>query len=163
MNTRPLKKVIDQPKKRIALVAHDGMKAELFAWVANHRDQLAQHELCGSGTTGTVIREQFGLEVHSYRSGPLGGDQQIGAAIAEGKIDLLIFFWDPLAAQPHDPDVKALLRIAVLYDVPVAMSPTAANYLFSSPMMINLYEKYVINADANVRARADQLDGEDSN
>ena len=109
--------------KCIALIAHDNKKAEMVSWAMKNRDTLARFELCGTGTTSKLVAEATGLDVHRYLSGPLGGDQQIGAKIAEGQIDLVIFFWDPLQAQPHDPDVKALLRIAVVYDIPIATNP----------------------------------------
>ncbi|MDO4779130.1 MAG: methylglyoxal synthase [Tissierellia bacterium] len=158
MNNSPLKKVIVPKKKRIAIVAHDGLKTELFAWMANKVEILNQHSLCGTGTTSTIIRENFGLDIHSYNSGPLGGDQQIGAAISNGEIDLLIFFWDPMKAQPHDPDVKALLRIAVLYDVPVAMSPLSASILLESDFLDKENIKYVPNGSQNVKNRIDKFD-----
>ena len=104
-------------KKTIALIAHDNKKSDMLEWVRVNRDRLAAHTLCGTGTTARLIAEQTSLPVLAYNSGPLGGDQQIGARIAEGKIDFVIFFWDPLTAQPHDPDVKALLRIALVYDI----------------------------------------------
>ena len=127
-------------RKRIALIAHDNMKKCLLEWCEQHRDMLAAHELCGTGTTSALIRAQTGLPVKSFLSGPLGGDQQIGASIAEGKIDMVIFFSDPLTAQPHDPDVKALLRIAQVYDVPIAMNRSSADYFASSPLFAREYD-----------------------
>lgn len=152
-----LVKVKVPKKKRIALVAHDGLKPELFAWMAKHIETLRKHELCGTGTTSSIIRDNFNVDITSYYSGPLGGDQQIGAAIAQGDIDVVIFFWDPLEAQPHDPDVKALLRISVLYDIPVAMSPMAATILIESDMMDKEYIKYVPNSKQNVDNRIKDL------
>lgn len=126
--------------KRIALIAHDNMKDALLQWCMQHRDKLEKHELCGTGTTSTLIREKTGLPVKSFLSGPLGGDQQIGATLAEGKLDMVIFFSDPLTAQPHDPDVKALLRIAQVYDVPIAMNRASADYFITSPLFSSEYD-----------------------
>ena len=141
-------------RKRIALVAHDSKKPELLEWAAAHREQLAQHELLGTGTTGKIIEEALGLPVRRYLSGPIGGDQQIGALIAECAVDVLIFFWDPLSAQPHDPDVKALLRLAVVWNIPVANNRITADHLFSSPLMGQSYERTVpIVASASVWPR----------
>lgn len=128
-----------EKRKRIALIAHDNMKKGLIDWCIQHREQLADHDLCGTGTTSRLVREATGLPVKSYLSGPLGGDQQIGAALAEGKLDIVFFFSDPLTAQPHDPDVKALLRIAQVYDVPIALNRATADYLISSPLFGSEY------------------------
>jgi methylglyoxal synthase len=122
-------------RKNIALIAHDNLKADLLDWARFNRDTLARHELHATGTTGTLIAEALGLDVHRFLSGPLGGDQQIGAAIAEGRIDFVIFFWDPLEPHPHDVDVKALLRIAVVYNVPMACNRATADFVLSSPLM----------------------------
>lgn len=113
----------------IGLVAHDSRKQALLRWSKDHREQLRSWTLCGTGTTGALIEKELELPVKTFLSGPLGGDLQIGTEIAEGRLDLLIFFWDPLAAQPHDPDVKALLRVAVLWNVPIAMSESSADLL----------------------------------
>lgn len=126
--------------KRIALIAHDNMKRSLLDWCQQHKEALQSHELCGTGTTSRLIREETGLPVKSYLSGPLGGDQQMGAALAEGKLDMVIFFSDPLTAQPHDPDVKALLRIAQVYDVPIALNRSTADFFVSSPMFADAYD-----------------------
>lgn len=122
-------------QKHIALIAHDNRKNDLLKWVKTHADLLSRHFLCGTGTTAKMIATETLLPVRAYESGPLGGDQQISAAIVDGKVDFMIFFWDPLSSQPHDPDVKALLRIAVLYDIPVAMNVSTADFLLKSSLM----------------------------
>ena len=144
-------------QKTIALVAHDHKKDDLMQWIDDNTDKLRPHKLCGTGTTSTLIREQFGLEIESFLSGPIGGDQQIGAAIAEGLIDVLVFFWDPLEAQPHDPDVRALLRIAVLHDVVVATNFASADFIFSSPYMNEAYVRHSINASGDLVKRVEML------
>jgi methylglyoxal synthase len=130
-------------KKNIALIAHDNRKLELLDWAKYNRGTLSRHMLYGTGTTGGLIVEKLGLHVHTYRSGPLGGDQQIGAAISDGKIDFMIFFWDPLQSQPHDVDVKALLRLSVLYNIPVACNRATADFLISSPLLASEYDRII--------------------
>lgn len=130
-------------KKTIALVAHDNMKDELLEWVSAHRELLSHHNLVGTGTTGGLVTEKTGLSVERLRSGPLGGDQQIGARISEGEVDVLLFFWDPLEPQPHDPDIKALLRIAVVWNIPVACNRASADFIMSSPFMSSDYVRRV--------------------
>ncbi len=126
--------------KRIALVAHDNKKSELMEWAIYNKAALSHHLLFGTGTTGTLVEEALGQPVTKFLSGPLGGDQQIGARIAEGKIDVLIFFWDPMEAQPHDPDIKALLRLAVTWNIPFACDRATADFLLTSPLMYADYE-----------------------
>lgn len=121
--------------KQIALIAHDNRKADLLDWARFNRGTLAKHQLSATGTTGALLSDELGLDVNRFLSGPLGGDQQIGAAIAEGRIDFVIFFWDPLEPHPHDVDVKALLRIAVVYNVPIACNRATADFVLSSPLM----------------------------
>ena len=144
-------------QKRIALIAHDNMKKEIIDWCQKNREILSRHFLCGTGTTARMIADRTGLPVYGYNSGPLGGDQQVGAQIVEGKIDLVIFFSDPLTAQPHDPDVKALLRIAQVYDIPIANNRATADFMITSSLMEQEYEHDVINFKQNIIDRAGTL------
>ncbi len=122
-------------KKNIVLIAHDDLKEKLAEWVKIHKKELSKHTLMGTGTTGSILKKELGLKIKCFKSGPLGGDLQIGAKISEGKIDIMIFFWDPLSPHPHDVDVKALLRIGALYDVAIANNPNSADFIISSPLM----------------------------
>ncbi|HUX98907.1 MAG TPA: methylglyoxal synthase [Candidatus Deferrimicrobium sp.] len=134
--------------KHIALIAHDRKKKELLEWVTFNKDNLKRHNLYATGTTGKIITDKLGLEIYSFRSGPLGGDSQIGSRIVEGEIDFLIFFWDPLESQPHDPDIKALLRLAVLWNNPVACNRSTADFIFSSHLMNEEYERIIIDENS---------------
>ncbi len=126
--------------KRIALIAHDNMKSELIQWVRHNKELLSQHTLFATGTTGKLIEAETELEVYKYQSGPVGGDLQVGAQIAESKIDCLVFFWDPLEPQPHDPDIKALLRIAVVWNIPIACNRASADHIITSPLISQRYQ-----------------------
>jgi methylglyoxal synthase len=134
--------------KKIALVAHDDKKRDLLEWAKFNKLLLAQHDLYATGTTGKLLEQELGIEVNKLQSGPLGGDQQIGAKISEGELDLLIFFWDPLASQAHDTDVKALLRIAVVWNIPVACNRASADFMISSPLMSGAYERRLPDYEA---------------
>jgi methylglyoxal synthase len=127
-------------RKRIALIAHDHKKAEMLEWAIYNKTVLVRHELYGTGTTGKLIEEALDTSVRKLLSGPLGGDQQIGAAVAEGRIDVIIFFWDPMEALPHDPDIKALLRLGVVWNIPMASNRASADFLLTSPLMHQEYE-----------------------
>ena len=138
MNTRKL-----SSRKRIALVAHDNMKAALIEWAVYNKNTLAKHRLYATGTTGNLLEAALEQSITKFLSGPLGGDQQVGSKIAEGKLDVLIFFWDPMEAQPHDPDIKALLRVAATWNIPVACNRATADFLLTSPLMHEDYETHL--------------------
>lgn len=144
-------------QKNIALIAHDGKKDDMIKWCKANKEVLSKHKLSGTGTTARMIADHVGLEIRGYNSGPLGGDQQIGAKIVEGKIDMVIFFSDPLAAQPHDPDVKALLRIAQVYDIPIANNISTADFIINSTLMDEEYNHLVENFKNTVETRAKEL------
>lgn len=144
-------------QKHIALIAHDNKKADLVAWVEKNKKVLSNHFLCGTGTTARLIAEKTGLPVKGYNSGPLGGDQQIGSRIVEGNVDMVVFFWDPLESQPHDPDVKALLRIAVVYDIPIANNRATADFLLHSKFMNTEYERQVVNYNKTISKRIEEM------
>ncbi len=140
-------------QKKIALIAHDSKKRELVEWVKENSEELKKHFLCGTGTTARLIAEEAELPVRAYNSGPLGGDQQVGAKIVEGAIDMVVFFWDPLEAQPHDPDVKALLRIAVVYDIPIANNRATADFILHSKYMDEEYDHQIVNYNKKTQER----------
>lgn len=144
-------------QKNIALIAHDNKKAELIEWCQKNKEKLSHHFLCGTGTTAKMVAEKTGLPVRGFNSGPLGGDQQIGAKIVDGQIDVMIFFSDPLSAQPHDPDVKALLRIAQVYDIPTALNRASADFILSSPFMDSEYSHERIDYKKIIENRAKTL------
>lgn len=136
-------KISMEPDKKIGLVAHDNKKADLIEWAKFNRDLLAHHKVYATGTTGIILEQVLGFEIHKLQSGPLGGDQQIGAKIVDNEIDFLIFFWDPLEPLPHDPDVKALLRMAVVWNIPIACNRATADFMISSPLMDGEYDRLV--------------------
>jgi methylglyoxal synthase len=140
--------------RRIALIAHDNKKQDMSEWAGYNRARLVQHELFATATTGRILQDELSLDITCFRSGPYGGDQQIGARIAEGEIDLLVFFWDPLEPHPHDPDVKALLRVAVVCNIPVACNRATADFMISSPLMARLHVEAAPAGDAETPADA---------
>lgn len=144
-------------KKNIALIAHDNEKPKIIQWCMDHSEVLKHHNLYGTGTTARLITDKTGLRVKGYNSGPLGGDQQIGAKIVEGVIDFVVFFSDPLTAQPHDPDVKALMRIAQVYDIPMAVNRATADFMITSLYMDTEYDHEVINFKKNIKERAESM------
>ena len=154
------KKLIMEPRKKIALVAHDNKKRDLLEWAKYNRDLLAGHEVYATGTTGKILEKELDIEIIKLQSGPLGGDQQVGAKIVEGAIDFLIFFWDALESQPHDPDVKALLRMAVVWNIPTACNRASADFMISSGLMTEAYDRLLPDYD-EVRKRPifDEIDG----
>ena len=147
-------------KKHIVLIAHDNKKDDLLEWVRFNRESLIQHDLYATGTTGWLLEHELGITINRMQSGPLGGDVQIGSKIAEKEIDFMIFFWDPLEAQPHDPDVKALLRLAVLWNIPVATNRASADFIVSSPLMNETYDRVVPDYEAYQRERERRLERE---
>jgi methylglyoxal synthase len=147
-------------KKRIALVAHDSKKDDLLEWVKFNKEALIKHEIYATGTTGWLLEQELEVKVNRMQSGPLGGDLQIGARIAEGEIDFLVFFWDPLEAQPHDPDVKALLRLAVLWNIPAATNRASADFMFSSHLMGEVYQRIVPDYETYQKERELRLEQE---
>jgi len=155
----PVSHVAMRARKRIGLIAHDRRKEDLLDWVAFNQPVLEQHELFATGTTGALVAARTGLPVTRFRSGPLGGDQQVGAKIAEGELDILIFFWDPLEPQPHDPDVKALLRLAVLYNIPTACNRATADFMVAAPLFHGAYDRQIEDhaAPRNALVSATQL------
>ncbi len=148
MNTRTL-----ASRKRIALVAHDNMKDEIIEWAIYNKVALSKHQLFATGTTGSLLETALDQPIYKFLSGPLGGDQQIGASIAEGKLDALIFFWDPMEAQPHDPDIKALLRVAATWNIPTACNRATADFLLTSPLMHQDYETILVDYSAYTNRR----------
>jgi len=146
------KKIAMEHDKKIALVAHDNKKADLIQWAKYNRDLLAHHQIFATGTTGVILEQELGFPISKLESGPLGGDQQVGAKIVSDEIDFLIFFWDPLEPQPHDPDVKALLRMAVVWNIPIACNRASADFMISSPLMDGEYDRLVPDYD-QYRAR----------
>ncbi len=157
MNAEKLIKIKFPKKKRIALVAHDTRKMDMVEWARYNKHLLTQRELFATGTTGTILERELGLDIKKFKSGPLGGDQQIGAKISEHEIDIVIFLWDPLQAHPHEPDIHALQRIATVYNIVLACDRATADFVISSPLMDETYEKLVLNYEKERLARIDSL------
>ena len=153
------KKIPMEHDKKIALVAHDNKKLDLVEWAKYNRDLLAHHRVYATGTTGEILERELGFKISKLKSGPLGGDQQIGAKIVDNKIDFLIFFWDPLEPMPHDPDVKALLRMAVVWNIPIACNRASADFMISSPLMDGEYDRLIPDYEAYRTRKLDM--GED--
>ncbi|MBJ7556097.1 methylglyoxal synthase [Marinomonas spartinae] len=154
MGTLLIKKTITTPeRKNVALVAHDNMKPELIEWAKKHKEKLIRHNLMATGTTGNLMQKHLDVPVKSLISGPLGGDQQLGGLIAEGKIDVLIFFWDPFEPMPHDPDIKALLRVAAVWNIPIACSVSSANFLVTSPLFDSEFERKIPDYEQYLKER----------
>jgi methylglyoxal synthase len=149
------RKIVMQRDKKIALVAHDHKKRDLLEWAQFNRDLLAHHELFATGTTGATLERELDLEITRLQSGPLGGDQQVGAKIADNEIDFLIFFWDPLEPVPHDPDVRALLRMAVVWNIPIACNRASADFMISSPLMDTEYDRLVPDYEEYIARQID--------
>ena len=143
-------------RKKIALVAHDHKKPDLIEWAKYNQVLLAQHDLFATGTTGRILEQELGVDITKLQSGPLGGDQQVGAKITDGEIDFLIFFWDPLDQQPHDPDVKALLRIAMVWNIPVACNRASADFMISSPLMTSTYQRFKPDYESYLKRTIDE-------
>jgi methylglyoxal synthase len=154
------KKIPMESAKKIALVAHDNKKRDLLEWARFNSGSLSKHQIYATGTTGKILEDELGLQIERLRSGPLGGDQQIGAKIADNEIDFLIFFWDPLEPQPHDPDVKALLRMAVVWNIPIACNRSTADFMISSPLMNRKYDRQVPDYEGYITRKVD-LDEDD--
>lgn len=140
-------------RKRIGLIAHDNKKDELISWAKKNKKLLENHELFGTGTTGRLVEEALNIPVNKLLSGPLGGDQQIGAKVAEGKIDVIVFFWDPMEAQPHDPDIKALLRIGVVWNIPMACNESTADFILTSGFMTEVYDSQVPDYNSYIQRK----------
>jgi methylglyoxal synthase len=148
-----------KPRKRIALIAHDNRKADLLDWARYNKETLGRHALFATGTTGGVLADELALDITCFESGPLGGDQQVGAAIVSGEVDFVIFFWDPMEPHPHDVDVKALLRIAVVYNIPIACTRSSADFMLSSPLMEETYRRALVDYRERVQREVDTASG----